>query len=402
MRGLAVGADHPLARGMDPRRAYLERGLFGESFAEHYAFAAGGWLLERAPGDLISPEAVVFAWDPRDVEGRFAGACLRGLLRTGAHVLATGILPAPAAAVYMAALGAAGAVLLTASHNPADQNGLKLFRGPDAGKLLPGEDAELSARVWARSWEEVAGTPESGVLNETAAEARAVYAGHITQLPNCWLRAGDLAAWDIVLDPARGAWSGLAAEVAAELGPRSLTEANGMAEGPVNEGGGVVALEGRAAVGGDEEAVIRAHAGLSRLFEIGRARAGALRAGEGFAAAGVFDADGDRAYTLFYDPFADAVRVLGGDEAIVLQARFLAAEGELPGGGEEGEGVAVLTIESDAQAAAALAASGLRVEFAPVGDKWILRAARRWGEAFALGGEESGHTIAPGLLSDAL
>ncbi|MEK6710308.1 MAG: hypothetical protein AABZ64_06995 [Nitrospinota bacterium] len=396
VRGLAAGADHPLLRGeADARRAFLERGLFTEPFAEHYAFAASGWLTERAGEDLLSPGAVLVAWDPRDAAGGFAGAVLRGALRSGAHVLAAGVLPTPAAAVYLQAAGAAGALLLTASHNPADQNGIKILRPPGAQKLLPAEDEEISRRVWGTAWEEVQDVPERGPCTDVAAEARAVYLHHMSQLPNRWLREGDLAGWSVVLDPARGAWSGLALEAAAPAGAWTR-EVNVLGEGPVNEGGGVVALEGRREVAGRDAGLIRAHAGLMALFEAGRARAEDLRSGKGFAAAGVFDADGDRAYTLVYDPFEDAARVLGGDEVLVLQARFLAGLGELPEGGR-----AVLTIESDAGAAAALAEAGLGVVFAPVGDKWILHAAGRWGDRFALGGEESGHTVVPGLLADA-
>lgn len=397
VRGLAASPDHPLLQGVaDTRRAYSERGLFTETFAEHYAFAASGWLLERASQALLSPAAVLLAWDPRDAEGQFVGAALRGILRTGASVLAAGVLPTPAAAVYLEAAGAAGALLLTASHNPADQNGIKLLRSPGARKPLPGEDDEVSARVWGVSWEEVQDVPERGRCIGVGAEARAVYLHHMSRLPNRWLREGELAGWSVVLDPARGAWSGMAAEVVGPAEPEELREVNLLGEGPVNEGGGVIALEGRREVAGEEDSLIRSHAGLRALFGAGRARGDALRAGKGFAVAGVFDADGDRAYALVYDPFADAVRVLGGDEALVLQARFLAAQDELPH-----EGKAVLTIESDAGAAAALSEVGLDVVFAPVGDKWILRAAERWGDQFALGGEESGHTVVPGLLTDA-
>lgn len=397
VRGLIAASDHPLLQNIDPRSAYAERGLFSEAFAEQYACAAARWLLENAAEDLISPGAIVFAWDPRDTGGLLAGACLRGLLRTGAHVISAGVFPTPAAAAYLSAAGAAGALVLTASHNPADQNGIKIFCGPEARKPLPPEDAQLSQRVWAFSPDEFSDAFEAGVCTDTAAEARAVYTNYMTRLPNSWLRAGDLESWSIVLDPARGAWSTLAAEVISEVGVRTLREVNALGAGPVNEGGGVIALEGRHAVCGDEEGWYRGHAGLSALFEAGRSRRAALQGGGEFAAAAVFDADGDRAYTLFYDPFADAVRVLGGDDALVLQAEFLAGEGELPEGG-----VAVLTIESDAGAAQALAKIGLDVRFAPVGDKWILRAAGRWGDAFALGGEASGHTVVPGLLSDAL
>jgi len=397
VRGLAAGPDHPLLRGEeDPRAAFLKLGLFTEPFAEHYAYAAAGWLREQAGEELLAPSAVLLAWDPRDAEGRFAGAVLRGILRAGADALAAGVLPTPAAAAYLQASGAAGAILLTASHNPADQNGIKLLRSPGARKLLPEEDDEVSARVWGVSWKEIEDAPERGRCLDAAAEARAFYLGHMGRLPNRWLREGDLAGWSVVLDAARGAWSGLAPEAVAPAGPRELREVNRLGEGPVNEGGGVVALEGRREVAGGETGLIQAHAGLRALFEAGRARRDELQAGKGFAAGGVFDADGDRAYTLVYDPFEDAARVLGGDEALVLQARFLAAQGELPEGGK-----AVLTIESDAGAAAALAEAGLGVVFAPVGDKWILRAAERWGDRFALGGEESGHTVVPGLLADA-
>ncbi len=381
---------------MDPRLAYLERGVLTEEFAELYAFAAARWLLGRATEKIISPRAIVVAWDPRDIDGRFAGAIMRGVQRSGALMLAAGMLPTPAAAVYMAGVGAAGAIVLTASHNTFDQNGIKIFLGPRALKPLPGEDEELSALLWDTSWEEVADTPESGTCTDSSSEARAFYADYVRELANGWLRPGDLAEWDLVLDPARGAWSGLASEVVEEFAPKSLSEVNRVGEGPVNEGGGVIALEGRRSVAGGERDVIEAHAGLKRLFEAGRPRTEALREGKGFAVCGVFDADGDRAYTLVYDPFEDAALVLGGDEALVLQARFLNEEEELPE-----NGVAVLTIESDAGAAAALSELGLRVGFAPVGDKWLLHLASRLEGEFTCGGEESGHMIVPGRLTDA-
>ncbi|MDP6365059.1 MAG: hypothetical protein QF787_02765 [Nitrospinota bacterium] len=396
VRGLAAAADHPLASGMDPRKAYLERGVFTEEFAELYAFAAAKWLLESASEGIISPNAIVVAWDPRDTEGRFYGAIVRAVVRAGARALVTGVLPTPAAAVYMASVGAAGAVVLTASHNPADQNGIKIFLGLGAMKPLPADDEALSARVWETAREETASAAGAGECSDTAAEARAVYSDYIRQLPNCWLGGADIEGWDLSLDTAGGAWSGFALEILDELVPGCAAEAGYYANGRVNEGGGVVALEGRSEVGGSEVEIIRGHAGLRRLFEAGRARAADLRAGRGFAVCGVFDADGDRAYTLVYDPFNDSAHVLGGDGAIVLQARFLKAEEELPAGA-----VAAVTIESDVGAATALSELGLDVRFLPVGDKWILHAASDPADIFALGGEESGHTIVPGRLSDA-
>ncbi|MBT3352293.1 MAG: hypothetical protein HN400_13525, partial [Nitrospinaceae bacterium] len=95
VRGQAVSTEHPLAVGIDSRRAYVERGLFTEEFAGHYAYAAARWLLERAPEDLISPSAIVIAWDPRDIEGRFYGIVSRAVVRAGAHALVAGGLPTP-------------------------------------------------------------------------------------------------------------------------------------------------------------------------------------------------------------------------------------------------------------------------------------------------------------------
>ena len=396
VRGLVVDEDHPQAAGVEARAAFLENGVLTARFIEHYVFEAGAWLLERASEQLISPTAVVLAWDPRDA-GELSAACVSGLLRAGAHVLSLGVMPAPAAAAYLAGVGGAGAVMLTASHNPAEQNGVKILLAPDSMKPLPDEDATLSARIWASNWSTVEQTPPSGRGVESAAEARAFYVDYVTRLPNSWLREGDLARWDLVVDPAAGAWSGVAAQVLADLSPLSVREVNALGGGRVNENGGVVALEGRRAVEGADADFIGGHAGVRALFEAGRARREELLRGDGLAAACVLDADGDRGYTLVYNPFRDALHVLDGDDALVLQSRFLKGEGELPEGG-----VAAITIESDSGAAAALNEVGLRVVFTPVGDKWILNEARRWEDRFALGGEESGHTVAPGLLVNAV
>ncbi len=398
VRGLVAGARHPGAVGADPRAAFAEHGVITPEFIEHYVFEAGRWLLERASERLISPAAVVLAWDPRDEGGALSGACVNALLRSGAHVLSTGVMPTPVAAVYLAGVGGAGAVVLTASHNPADQNGVKILLSPDSAKPLPDEDEALSARVWASGRGAAAQqhAPASGRCAECAAEARAFYGDYIARLSNCWLREGDLARWDVVVDPAGGAWSGVAAQVLEGFSPLRVREVNPLGTARVNEGGGVVALEGRRAVPGADAGLIDAHAGVRALFEAGRARRDALARGDGVAAACVFDADGDRGYALVYNPFRDALHILDGDDALLLQARFLRSERELPDGG-----VAAITMESDSGAAAALSRTGLRVVFTPVGDKWILREARRWGDRFVMGGEESGHTVVPGLLANA-
>ena len=108
VRGITNGGDHPQAAGVDPRAVFVEHGILTPRFVEHYVFEAGAWLLERASEQLISPAAVVLAWDPRDVEGELSAACMNGLLRAGAHVLSLGVMPTPAAAAYLAGVGACG------------------------------------------------------------------------------------------------------------------------------------------------------------------------------------------------------------------------------------------------------------------------------------------------------
>ena len=93
VRGLVVDEDHPQAAGVEARAAFLENGVLTARFIEHYVFEAGAWLLERASEQLISPTAVVLAWDPRDAEELSAAlrerssACgrARALARRNAH-----------------------------------------------------------------------------------------------------------------------------------------------------------------------------------------------------------------------------------------------------------------------------------------------------------------------------
>ena len=138
VRGLAADEDHPQAAGVDGRAAFLEHGILTPRFVEHYVFEAGAWLLERASEQLISPAAVVLAWDPRDVAGEFTSACVNGLLRAGAHALSLGVMPTPAAAAYLAGVGGAGAVVLTASHNPRGAKRRENPLGPRLGQAPAG------------------------------------------------------------------------------------------------------------------------------------------------------------------------------------------------------------------------------------------------------------------------
>ena len=184
-------------------------------------------------------------------------------------------------------------------------------------------------------------------------------------------------------------------EVTSELRPFECLEVNTLSEGQVNEGGGVVALENQQTIFSHEKEKIDSHKGIKSLLENGRKRQEELIEGKGIVVAGIFDADGDRSYTLVYNPFDDSSIILNGDSCIVLQANFLSMAGEL-----DSKKIAALTIESNMGAEKYLAKLGFKVIITPVGDKWILEKPKLYNEDFLIGGEESGHTIVRSLLTD--
>ncbi|MFQ5483599.1 MAG: hypothetical protein ACE5ER_12675, partial [Nitrospinaceae bacterium] len=111
--------------GRTPQQVFLNHGVITEEFLERYAFAHVSLLMQRG---LAEPGAAfVVGWDPRDPEGLFTEAVVRGVLKTGANAWVAGRIPTPGVAMYMLAHKAAGGFMVTASHNPREQNGVKIF-----------------------------------------------------------------------------------------------------------------------------------------------------------------------------------------------------------------------------------------------------------------------------------
>ena len=374
---------------------FAKKGYLTERFIEHYVFACSRFLLERSSEKLISPLAIVFAMDPRDEQGIFYAAAMRGLQKSNAHILSLSIAPTPVAVTYATAVGAAGTIVLTASHNSSRQNGVKVFASPDYRKLFPNEEDKLNEIFWSVSWNEIDSMPLHSDFFDSSSESKEFYKQHILNRSNSWLKDSDLKDISLIIDSACGAWSGLAMEVTSELRPFECLEVNTLSEGQVNEGGGVVALENQQTIFSHEKEKIDSHKGIKSLLENGRKRQEELIEGKGIVVAGIFDADGDRSYTLVYNPFDDSSIILNGDSCIVLQANFLSMAGEL-----DSKKIAALTIESNMGAEKYLAKLGFKVIITPVGDKWILEKPKLYNEDFLIGGEESGHTIVRSLLTD--
>jgi len=379
-------------RGLSPWEAFAERGVITDALLEGYAYAFARLRLAAS-----ASREIVVAWDPRDPSGAFTGAVVRGLRKGGATAAVMGVAPTPAVPMYMMYRGAAAGLMVTASHNPAGQNGVKIFLAPAGLKLLPEDDRELTAAVRELDWEEVAEAEASGGKINSSLEWPKVFAAFHLAAGNSWLAAAEksLADFVLVVDPARGSYSGFAMNVLRAYGAEVVEVNADAGDGRVNWRSGVADLEGVTSVSFEDVAPggrFGDYPALAALGKLEAANGAALAAGRPFLGAVVFDADGDRFYLVVYDASGAELIVLSGDEVAVLQAEELARR--LGGGGGR---AFVNTVESDLAVADAAAALGYEAVLKPVGDKWILTEA--WRRALELGEEaEDGASLSAALL----
>jgi phosphoglucosamine mutase len=313
--------------------------------------------LAIAGAGVLSGEGAVAGRRPRAVVGRdprtsgefLEAAVVAGLASSGVDVLRLGVLPTPAVAYLTDALGADFGVMLSASHNPAPDNGIKFFaRG---GLKLPDDaEDEIERRLAAQPG---GGVPDLGFGRVTEAQdEQERYLDHLlSTLPG---PADDkpLAGLRVVVDCAHGA--------AYDLAPRMLRRA----------GAEVVAIG--VEPDGDN---INEGCGSTHL---GTLKAAVLAHG---ADAGIaHDGDADRCLAVDADG-----QVIDGDQIIAVLAFALKDAGALAGN------TVVVTVMANLGLRLALRDAGITVVETPVGDRYLV-AAMREGK-FVLGGEQSGHVI---------
>jgi phosphoglucosamine mutase len=282
---------------------------------------------------------VLIVRDTRESGPMLEAALAAGVAEAGGDALLGGVLPTPAAAVLVRKLGLDLAVVVSASHNPYRDNGIKFFSG-NGTKL--GDEAEAGIEAVLE-----AGPPPAAP-------------GHVRELNGGfedYLRALeaafplDLSGVKVALDCANGATHRAAPAIFERLG----AEVEAIAAEPdgrnINDGCGSTHLGNLA----------------ERMVSSGAAI--------GFA----FDGDGDRVLAVDAEG-----RTHDGDELIALLARGMAERGELGGG------VAV-TVMSNYGFHRAMEEAGIEVAVAKVGDRYVLDELR--GRGWALGGEQSGHII---------
>jgi phosphoglucosamine mutase len=282
---------------------------------------------------------VLIVRDTRESGPMLESALAAGIAAAGGDALLGGVLPTPAAAVLVKRLGLDLAAVVSASHNPYRDNGIKFFSG--LGTKL---DDEAEARIEALL--DADGDPvEPGQVRELNGGLEDYLRALQTAFPL------DLSGLHVMLDCANGATFRAAPAIFERLGATVETIGTEPDGRNINEGCGSTHLEHLARAVAGSEATI------------------------GFA----FDGDGDRVLAV-----DGSGRNHDGDELIALIARGMAGRGELPGG------VAV-TVMSNYGFHQAMEQAGIEVAVTSVGDRYVLDELRE--RDWALGGEQSGHII---------
>jgi len=350
----------------NPLAALLNEGVMTEEFFELYTYAYCQELLEADFASAL--DLVVIGWDPRDLSGRFNEAAVRGIRKAGLTAVVVDILPTPAVSLYQLHVGAACAFVLTASHNPADQNGIKIFLGHSNLKLFPEDDKRLTSRCLSIDYQELRNAPLLGELRNDQQAARKLFLDFMADQNNHWLSDHNLAGITIIVDVANGAFSPIIAEllknVAADIVITNADPAQG-----INLRSGVADLEGVDYISAKEidEGVFSAYETLRQMLSKGRDQQDRLRNSSDLVLGFVFDGDGDRCFLLCYDPFQDGILVLGGDVLAFFQASYLQQKHNW-----SQPSLFVNTVESDLGAGRAVQQAGFETMQCAVGDKWIL------------------------------
>lgn len=288
---------------------------------------------------------VLIVRDTRESGPMLEAALAAGVAAAGGDALLGGVLPTPAAAILVKRLGLDLAAVVSASHNPYRDNGIKFFSGQ--GTKL---GDELEARIEALL-EEPPGAAEPGRVRELNGGLE----DYLRELEAAFPL--DLSGRRIVLDCAHGATHLAAPAIFERLGAE--VEAIGVEPDGQNINAGCGSTHMEALV----ERVLAAGAEV------------------GFA----FDGDGDRVLAV-----DGSGRVHDGDELIALAARGMAARGELNGG-------VVVTVMTNFGFHKAMEEAGIEVAVTQVGDRYVIDEMLR--REWLLGGEQSGHIIATDFVA---
>ncbi|MBN2783777.1 MAG: phosphoglucosamine mutase [Pontiellaceae bacterium] len=330
--------------GTDGIRDKANQGNMTTEFAMKLGRSVALFFRDADPGSEVRP-TVVIGRDPRLSGSMLEAALAAGICSAGMDVRLLGVVPTPAVARIAVQTGAVAGLVVSASHNPFFDNGIKVFKG-DGYKLTDEDETEIEA-LFDSSEELPVG--ESVGMVFSMENANELY----TQFC-CSILAADapLAGLNLVIDCSNGASSEYAGPIFSALGA-SVTVIHDEPDGiNINDGCG------------------------SQHTEDLRARVIECGADAGLA----FDGDADRLIAV-----DEQGRELTGDQIMAICAKACKEEGTLSGNR------VVATVMSNIGFYAAMKALGIDVETAGVGDRKVLELMKQTGSV--VGGEDSGHMI---------
>ncbi|MGA3371972.1 MAG: phosphoglucosamine mutase [Terracidiphilus sp.] len=329
------------------------RAVAGEFPLDANTIYAVGLALGHSLRKTDAAPKVILGRDTRESGPWIAAMLAAGLLETGARVESAGVITTPAVAFLARTHGFQAGVVISASHNPWADNGIKLF-GADGFKLADQVELAMEDEILHHVSQAEAPDPASLPADKDNAALRQDY---IQFLIDC-VPGLSLAGLRIVADCANGAAAAIAPELFQRLSG-DVTLLN-------------IAPDGRN---------INLNCGaLHPKFVAAEVKARGADLGL------TFDGDADRCMLA-----GARLNIINGDAILLVLARDLKARGMLTGD------LVVATTMSNMGLEAALRRSGIRMLRAPVGDRYVLEEMRKHNAA--LGGEQSGHILLPHLAT---
>lgn len=324
------------------------RGIANESLSPELAFKlgrCGGYVLTQHAKDAKRAPRVLVARDTRISGQMLEQALVAGLLSVGIEVFSLGVITTPGVAYLVRAQGADAGVMISASHNPAQDNGIKFFGG-DGYKLSDEQEAEIEALL---EQEDTLPRPSAeglGTVNDYH-EAALKYTQFLEQtIPD------DLAGITLAIDGANGATSGLVSHLFADLGADFELMATNPDGLNINKGVGSTHPEALA------------------KFVVEK----------GVQAGIAFDGDGDRCIAV-----DELGNIIDGDKIMFICGKYMNERGRLK------KDTIVTTVMSNIGLYKAMQKEGLTSVKTKVGDRYVVEEMRKSG--YNIGGEQSGHIV---------
>ncbi|MDP8978277.1 MAG: phosphoglucosamine mutase [Actinomycetota bacterium] len=318
------------------------RGIANTELSPELALGLGRAVVRTLHEEGVTRPRLVVGRDPRASGEMLEAALVAGVCSAGGDALPLGVVPTPGVAFLTPRLGADSGAMLSASHNPVADNGIKFF-GPDGYKLTDAEERRVEELLQRTDESRPTGSSIGRRLPEDAATRP--YLDHLVAAASA-----DLSGMRVVVDCANGAASEVAPRVLGELGCR-VTAIHAAPNGAnINEACGSTYPE------------VMAAAVVEHGADVGLAH----------------DGDADRLIAADHRG-----RIVDGDVLLAILARRRHER--------EGLGAVVTTVMTNLGFVHAMRELGIEVVQTKVGDRYVLEAMRAHG--YPLGGEQSGHLI---------